>query len=385
MLCLSLALAAPDAVSWSNLNDVADHRFDVGPGQAHDAWVSASERAIRTVPLGPTGVRVEAQVGEPTQQQLLAAVEVPLSLGIRERRLHAAQHEQAVAQRETERWRWVQDVQGRWRDWWIAATVEADLRIYAEEVDRSLAALQDAVDDGLLAVLTLDDLRAEGVQVQAELAQIVAERTVAEAALRALIGDVTLDAASTPALPAHNPWAPVAIDRLAAVQEADATARVAAHEARRLGDAWTPTVFAGPMWAPDDQGKLVPFATVGIAMPLQPGVRSERRRAQGRAAAADADRRWQRTTLEVTLAGERAGWTAGRDHLDTLQTTVIAPLQNRERRLQEAFQDGLVTADRLVRARQQSHEAEHEAVRLQGSLLASHARAAWITSRMEIE
>lgn len=129
------------------------------------------------------------------------------------------------------------------------------------------------------------------------------------------------------------------------------------------------------MWAPDASGKQRLLLFAGIQVPLQPGVAADQRIARGDQAAAEAEARWQTHRIEAQLRAESEAFTATQQRLRRLQDEVLEPLAARQERLEAAFAEGLVTADRLVRARQERHEAEHERVQVAGSLLASIARA----------
>lgn len=76
-------------------------------------------------------------------------------------------------------------------------------------------------------------------------------------------------------------------------------------------------------------------------------------------------------------------WDALVQRAHRLDEEVSEPLARRLRRLEEAFGSGLVTADRVVRARRDHHEVEHEQVRIAAELLTSALRAEALAATME--
>ncbi len=382
MVALWLTAAwCAEPVTWDQLTDEVLSAWEAGPGEGREARVQAAEQAARRVPVGPESVRAEVQWGVPEQQQVLAAVAVPLALGVRERRFGAAQAQLVVADGEVERWSWVLGVQDAWLRWWTAAEVAEHLDAYAQDVEQGLAGFEAAVDEGLMAPLSLEDLRAESLQVRAEAAAVEQEAAMLEAQLRAYFGDRPLDPGEHHLHDVDevvdNPW--TSLEERAAdhplVRRAEAEALAEKRRASALLSARSPSVEAGPMWAPDNAGNQVPFLFAGIEVPLQPGVSADRRRARGAQAAAEADARWQARRVEAQLQAEAAAFTATQHRLRRLHDEVLEPLSTRQERLEAAFAENLVTADRLVRARREHHEAEHELVRVAGDLLASVARA----------
>ncbi|MCB9671144.1 MAG: TolC family protein [Alphaproteobacteria bacterium] len=380
MLVLGLALA-DNPITWETLNADALAVFEDGPGASVTARARAARDAVGAVAVGPTAVRAEAQVGLPAQRQALAAVEMPLGVGRSERRWLRAEATARLAEVDSARFTWVRDVQEAWLAWWTASEIAEHLEDYARDVEDDLQGFESAVSEGVLAPLTLEDLRAESLQVRAEAAAMEQTSAVAAAHLRSLLGERALDAGGHALHDAEpgmsNPWTPLVgrAGDLPAVREAAAREDAARRQVAALGASRTPVLAAGPMWGPDDGGTLRSFAFVGVSMPLQPGVGPDRRVARGEVAAAAAERRWQERSLDAHLEQEALAWDAGRARLQRLRDEVLGPLEARQERLEGALSEGLVTADRVVRARRERHEAEHEQVLVAGELLASAARA----------
>ncbi|MEZ4237150.1 MAG: hypothetical protein R3F59_13545 [Myxococcota bacterium] len=389
LACIAAGALGAEPITWDNVTTEAVSAWDAGPGAGALAAADGAARAARAVPVGPRALRAEVQAGPPAQQQVLTAVEVPLGLGIRDRRWWTAQAVARGAAADAARWDWVLQVQDAWLAWWTASELAHHLDDYAHDVEDDLQGFATAVDEGLLAPLQLEDLRAESLQVRAEAAAMAQEAVVAEAEVRALLGERALDAGEhelhdvDPGV--TNPWAGLADEAAAlpAVREASARADAARRHAGALGASRTPTLEVGPMWLPDRQGTLQPLLFAGVRLPLQPGDGPARRDARARAGAAQADAAWQARAGAAALTTEALLWDAGRARLSRLQGEVLAPLASRQARLEEALAAGLVTADRVVRARRERHEAEHEQVLVSGALLASGARAEAVRRMLE--
>ncbi len=385
MLFISLALAAP--VHWDSLNEHALNAFDGGPGASYGAKIRASEQAARAVPIGPTSVVVDAQMGLAAQRQLLTGVEIPLGLGLRERRMWRAEAASLRAEADRARWEWGLQIHERWFEWWLATEIHEHLQAYADEVDRQLERFEEAERSGLIASLTLDELRAELLQVRREAIEHEQRATILGAELRTLLDVEVLDDGDH-AIHARrygpNPWSALltTVERDPAIRAAAARRDAARHRARATLDAHTPTVVAGPMWAPDEDGVLARFAYVGVTVPLQPGLAPERRAARGEEAAAEADRRWRLRQRRAYLERELGDYDATLQRLRQIEENLLGPLQARQERLEAALEDGLVRVDRVILARRQRHEAEHEQLRLVGELLASEARAQLLSTLM---
>ncbi len=377
---VALALAM-EPVTWEGLTDEALAAWETGPGAGRLEQVDAARQASRRVPLGPDTVRAEVQVGIPEQQQLLTAAAMPLGVGALERRYGMARADEAEATADEERWVWVMGVQDAWLAWWTAAEMAEHLDAYADDVEEGLAGFQTAVDEGLLAPLALEDLRAESVQVRAEAAAVEQQAVVLRARVHAYLGERPLDAGEHELHDVEeglaNPWTALVARAVEhpAVRRAEAAGRAEGRRARALSAARTPSVEAGPMWAPDNQGSMRPLLFAGIEVPLQPGVSAEQRMARGAQAAAEAEARWRVRLVEAELKAEAQAFDATVHRLQRLHDEVLGPLEARQLRLEGAFTEGLVTSDRVVRARRERHEAEHEQVQVAGQLLASVARA----------
>lgn len=387
LLLITTVLAGP--VDWETLNEVAAEAWTTGPGLAARARTDGARQASRRVGFGPELLDVQAQVGEPTQRQLLVAAHLPLASGVAERRYRSVVAEVARQDEALARLAFLSEAQEAWRDWWVAAELHAHLLHWTERVEADLAAFETAVERGLLAPLALEDLRAESLQVRAEAVAMEQEQRIAASRLVALLGEVDLQVGDHPfhgPLPSSgNPWESLVgrAGELPAVRRHLQQAESGRRLARSLAAERLPTLSGGPMWAPDDTGALRPFAYIGLSVPLQPGVGADQRLARGEAAAAMAEARWLAQRWEAALETERIAWEAARERSRRLDAEVVEPLARRLARLEQAFADGLVTADRVVRARRDHHEIEHEQVRIAAELLASAQRAQALADVLE--
>lgn len=379
---LAVVGLAADPITWDSITTDALEAWVDGPGAAAILEAEAARGAARLVPWGPTALKGQGQLGLQGQEQLIVALEIPLGLGTRQRRWWLAQGEALDASADAARWGWVQAVHESWLAWWTASEIADHLDDYAVSVHDDLQRFEAAVAQGLLAPVALEDLRAESLQVRAEAAAVEQQAVVAAARVAAVFaGERTLDAGdhelhqidSEPV----NPWLGLQ-QRAAELPEVRAAAAEAEAHRRRaaaLGASRRASVEVGPMWAPDVQGALRPLASASLVVPLQPGARSAQREARGAAAASEADRAWRERALAARLVQEGLAFDAALRRLQRLQDEVLQPLVIRQQRLEAALEQGLVTADRVVRARRERHEAEHEQVLVAGELLASTARA----------
>ena len=381
------ALAAP--TGWE---DLADHALDAwrdGPGEAVRHEVEGVAAAGARVPLGPTGVRAEVQWGSPSQEQVLTAVQFPLGLGLAERRAWAGAARAASAREAADRWAWVEQVHQAYGRWWLAAERSEHLAHYQVAVAQELEGLAGAVEEGLLAPLDLEDLQAEAAWIASEAASSAEAEVVAGADVQAFLGERPVSEASPhhhDELPA-NPWPALAerVSRHPTVVAAQERAEAVERARRALGAARRPVVEVGPMWAPDEQGQLAPLLFAGVELPLQPGVGPSQRAARGEVAAAQSHARWEAEQVRRRLVAEAEAYDAALRRVERLQSEVVSPLELRQGRLEQALREGLVSADRVVRARRERHEAEHELLEVTGSVLASAARAAALTRMWEEE
>lgn len=380
LLTLSTLANAGTVVDWDSVTDVAIAAWHDGAGRAVDARVDGALAAGRAG-RGGLAVDVQSRIGAPGQQEAQAALTLPLRSGLLYRQAQAREADATTADGAAERAAYVSQVHAAFLEWWIADEVAEHLETWSGEVTASLQPVESGVHAGLIAPLEAEDLYAELASVRAEAADNEARATRAAARLQALLGgDVTLqtgghDLHDLELDALDNPW-PALLDRvdqapgvqahLARAEAADASARVQR--------AWTPSASAG-VAVVDTGAEPASLAYIGVQLPLRGNSPAQARKARAEADAARADAAWATRLVQGQLSTEAASFDADLVRARRLRDEVTAPLARRLDRLEAAFAEGLVPADRLIRARRDHHEADHAQLEVAAGLLASQARA----------
>lgn len=382
----SVALAAmPD---WEALPAATDAAWEAGPG---DAWRQRQEgldAARRRVPRGPTAVRGETQAFLEGQEQWLVTVEQPLDFGGAAGRRWRAELLRVDAASLGARWAFTREVQDAFFAWWLAEHEVVHLQEWVETLQADRLRIEGALEAGVLARDDLDEVLVAAARARTDLTEAEGQRVRAAAQLELLLGTQLPRAeVVSPALDGPNPWAEAEalVPALPTVREAEARAAAARLEAAAAGWSRAPVLEAGPMWALDPAGELAPLLYASVRVPLGEGAGSDRRAARGEAAAAAVDADWQRRRARTDLEALARAWDVDVARRATLRDEVLVALEGREQRLENALAQGLVPADRLVRARRERHETEHELAGLTGALLASRARARALVAQVEEE
>lgn len=131
------------------------------------------------------------------------------------------------------------------------------------------------------------------------------------------------------------------------------------------------------MVARDAQGALRTFGYGGLRVPFGTSDAPERVAARGLAEAARAEADVAAARHQAAMDAEAALWDLEVERLARLRADVVGPMNDRLARTEAAYREGLVTVDRLLRVRRETHEAEHEVWVLVADLLARRARAHW--------
>ncbi len=371
----------PEPLSWTDLPAVSAQVWAGGPG-AHTAALAAGiDQGARRPQRGPSAVWVEVQRGVASQDQTTLALDLPLRLGRAETRAGSARADALRAEGRAAGAAWTEQVIDTWLAGWAARENVAHLGTFADEIASWLAPLESAAAAGLIARLDLAELRVERARVLAEQAASAEAAAAADARLSQLLGrPVAVDPgagdlhARAPA--PENPWAALRplVGNAPVVAAAAAQAAAAQAERRAVWAEALPTASLGAMTVPTAEAGA-PFAFAGLSVPLRTD--GARRRAEAQAAAAgwSAEARWREAQLAARVGAEGQRWRAARDRAATLGTALIAPLEARQDQILAAFSQGLVPASRLIQARRDLHEAEHERILVTVSILASEARA----------
>jgi len=381
------AWSAP--VTWDTVVDAADAAWDAAEGASMDARIDGAERSARVAPELPS-ITSGGRLGSATNQELVTTLAVPLALGTRSRRRWHSAAETLRREDAHGRQVFVEEVLDAWVAWWTAEELVEHLDEWSADVERTLAPLDDAVSAGVAAPLDAEDLRAELASVRAEAAGVQAEAVRAAATLTMLLGEATvldrgdrhlhdLDVSSL-----HDPWSALT-DQAAsapAVRASEARAAEALAHAR-ASRAWRPQAEVGVAWA-DGNGPFESLVVFGLSAPLRAPGAAEARAARGEALAASKQTGWLQARVQRAWEAESVGFGAALARIERLDREVIGPLERRLDRLDEAFRDGLVPADRVVRARRDHHESEHERLVLTAGLLGSIARADALRRVLEV-
>jgi hypothetical protein len=362
------------AGGWDEVPSEVVAAWDEGAGAAAAAREAAAADAGAGAVAASWDLIVQSQRGYPGQDQLLLAAEGPLALGPAGEVAWRATAARRSADGDWARWSYVDEAVDRFVAW---AEAEALLGHLADWASASQADLQRgrlAAAEGLLSAVSLDDLEAELALVQAERASWSAVAAARAGAWRAWVGPRAVDPALLGPPPSDDPWAGF-VGASPEAAASSATSSESAAAGRALSRSAAPRAQVGALFVGTGEG-WAPLAWGGLTVPLGHPDRAEARDARGRAAAealeatAAADR-WSRA-----LAGQSEAFVAERARHQLLVEEVIRPLTSRLTRLEEAFLGGHVTADRVVRARRELHEAEHEAVASELALRAHRLRAA---------
>ncbi len=380
--------ASAGPVSWDGVVDTAIDAWSVAEGASLQAELDGARRA-RRVAATPLSVAGGTRLGARTNQEAFATLQAPLGLGVLARRSWTTRTDALHAEAAVDRQAFVERVLDAWSAWWMARELALHLDAWSVEVKATLAPLDDAVREGLAAPLDAEDLRAELATVRAEAAAARADAIRAEAHLRALLGaDPALDGGERhlhdlDVADLDNPWTPLVAQAADApdVRAAEARADALHAQGRALG-AWRPTLEVGVAFA-DGIGPFEALGVVGIQAPLRPPGLAEARQAQAQATAERRRAAWRTERIAGAWRAEAAGFDAAQDRITRLDREVVAPLARRLERLEAAFGDGLVPADRVIRARRDHHEAEHERLVLTARLVASSARAEAVRRMLE--
>jgi len=373
-----LALAGP--VTWEGVADEALDAWSRTGGEVVQAQVDGARHARSAGPMAPS-LLVQSRTGVEGAQEASASLQVPMGLGVRARQSWSRRAELFRAQGAVDRQAYVEQVLSAFTTWWTARELAEHLHAWSQEVERTLEPMDRAVEQGLAAPLDAEDLRAELAGVRAEAAAAQASALRAEAELRALLGpdvelsgeDLHLHDLDVTAL--DNPWT-------ALVERAGEAPRVRVQEAQadwslaqaRLQARWMPQLQGGVAMT-DEPGDWTPMLFAGVQLPFRPSGLGQARLARAQATAARRQAEWQTWRVRGEWAAQATAFDAEQARIARLDDEVVAPLERRLRRLEQAFAAGLVPADRVIRARRDHHEAEHERLVLTARLLASQAHA----------
>lgn len=394
------------AVSGDTIVAVAEQIFEreVEPaGRARiEGLAAAGERGPDRVTSMGVSVAPEIETTRRSEaNEYVAGVEVAIRLGrVSGSRRDALEAEEASARAEQtrRRWQFVLDAQRAYIDWRVARQESRHLGAYLEEVRAQLEPLEEGRREGMLSEVELADLRSEAGRIEAH--RVRAQRRARFAAARLTeqlgvtcplaVGDATgqpFGAGKVPAAWKENPWTKLRgqVDAFPAVRQlearaetADATAEVAARSAPpqlSLGLGVRSVGF--------ETAWLVP--TVGLSIPLGNPEAPAAAASDGHATALRSERHWQLRRIRARLEASAERYEATLEARRRFQTRYLRRLERRVELFQSALEAGQIDIFRLIRAREERHEAVHQLVVLDADLAARRMRAEALEAAIDRE
>jgi hypothetical protein len=344
---------------------------------------AAAQHATRRSGIGPSSLFVASQVGEHTQRQVEVGVEQPLDLGISRYRVSRLSRSVASAELQVDQFHGQLQGFEAWSEWWATASVVEHVEQHIAELEGQMAPFREGEESGAVAPAALADLQTGLWLARGELLGLQRSLAEQEVVAHQRLGSAPLPRGQnvdTP-LPVQSPWGERPPH--SAPMTAPAQAELSRAQAAQAGLERLPTIRGGVMWAPNSQDELVPFASLGISMPLQAGLAAERQRQRGEAAAWQAQGEWQVVQFEQRWSAEHQAWLDGSEEVERRHEQVVVPLATRAERLRLAAEQGLVPLSRWVQASRDAREAEHEEIRLRAELHRSSARAHALKALLE--
>lgn len=383
-------------VSWATVASVAGRIFDAGPGASMALRIDAAEEAAALAPGRLTALHLELgqDAGVANSPSVLGETTASVGLGwslhnpalLRDAR---RRHGDALgAETRLSRFEFIARVEEAFLAWWAAAAVATHLAEHRDEVAETLKPLEAAAAKNLLPRLDLLDLRAALARLASEVSLAEQARADAHAGLEEALG-----APVSPALdegrtldqePTENPWDEV-VGRIAAhpaLAVSAVRAEAAVAEAVLADDDAPWSIAAFVTTRHDGTGPTWLGAVLQLSLPLSRPRAAEvvALRAESRAIATDAVTAVRRASA-VWMASARR-YAALRQHRQELTQGRLAVLRERQDALDRAWVARQVPFERVVRARQELHEAVHELYLVTAALLAEESRANALLTRL---
>lgn len=403
LLAFAIARAAHAAepvealpVSWSTVASVAGRIFDAGPGAAMQLRIDAVSEAAALAPGRLTALHFELgqDAGVADSPSVLGETTASVGLGwslhnpalLRDARRRRG--DALGAETRLSRFEFIARVEEAFLAWWAAAAVATHLAEHRDEVAETLKPLEAAAEKHLLTRLDLLDLRAELSRLASEVSLAEQARADAHAGLEEALGapvSPVLDEGRTlEREPAENPWDQV-VGRVAdhpALDVSAVQAEAALAEAVLADDDAPWSIAAFVTTRHDGTGPTWLGAVLQLSLPLSRPRAAEvvALRAESRAIAADAATAVRRAKASWVAAGRR--YAALRLHRQGLTQGRLAVLRERQDALDRAWDARQVPFERVVRARQELHEAVHELYLVTAALLAEESRANALLARL---
>lgn len=287
-----------------------------------------------------------------------------------------------------ERWRFVDEVQDAYLAWRGHELERGHLEVYLSEANEELEPIRQAQGRQLISKLDLADMEAEVAWIRAELAEAGRRSRLAAARLEALLGvqcPLELPRATHDAPDKANPWS-------ALVSRAQAFPEVRVYEARRAALEARAHVHevAHPMLLEIGVGaRTVAFhenflgPVLGLTLPLQHPEGPDAALARAEAEAQKSAAEWVAVRIRSELEAEASNFDVLVQGYFELLDGYVRPLEERAALMSEAFKASQVEIDRVIRARRELHEAEHQLILHRAEIDARRLKAGAIQKLLE--
>lgn len=384
------------AITWENLAKTVHETFQNGPGQRAILLEQGARKAERAVSGRLQSLEISANSEFPlgndtwTDRDLGIDAALNIQLGSLTKTLQLAWQAEARvdhADANAEHWQFAGEVLSAYLESWVQAAVALQTQENLAAALTELEPLRTAADQQHISRLDLLDLEVELGRLTAELAETRRQAHVANTRLAHLLGqscvridddELTVDdlAPDHPLL-AENPWTPL-LNQLHThplVQSSQAHAHFASQqaEAARKAAPWELSLAAGFYTSAFDI--FWPTAEIGLVIPLTNPDAADAERFQALAAAHRAEARWQLRQAHAQLEGFHNRYDAAATQQQSMQTTWLAPLIERQNLLETAFQQRQVSLERVIRGRRELIEARKTTFLVTAELLVATRRA----------
>lgn len=385
-------------ITWQNLQQTVLETFENGPGQRAILLQQGAKNAEKAVSGRLRSLDISAgaefPLGSDTWKDRDQGIEAMLNiqLGSLASQLKNAWQAEANADRATanaEHWQFADEVLNAYLEAWVQTAIALHTQENIATALTELEPLRTAADKQLISRLDLLDLEAELGRLTAELAQTLRDAQAANIQLAKILGQscVHIDdhspaqTTSTELIEkiekTENPWTPLLakLNTHPLVQSSQAAAELASQQAlaARKAAPWELSIGAG--FYTSGFGSAWPVAQLGLAIPLTNPDRAEAERLHATAAAHQADVRWQIRLARSQIEGFRNSYTAAAQQQKSIQTTWLAPLVERQKLLEEAFQQRQIPLERVIRGRRELLDARKQLFLVTTELLVATRRA----------
>ena len=392
IMMTSFAHAEPVVVTWESAPQLAEAAWS-SLGEAEiEARLEGFEGAASQLPgvvksLGVDGAMEFSVDGGDLLGDAEIGLGVELELGDIQSSLLAANEAQRAlyeAQLSSSRWSYVQAVMDAYIQWLVADAEWRELNHYQTVITEELQPLVEAAENQLMSKLDYQDIQVELGAVAAELAIAEYERAEAHALLEALLlEDVEPQVAScfsveSPDFMSKKPWLSIgellhAHPIFVELEGESQWLRAQAALLERSNSLWQ--LSPSLLYHLDPAQESWVGVGLGLVLPQQDSNGVERYQLESEALALEMRQSAELRKLESWVAGEEKRFEAAQGYLQLLTSDYLAPMQQRQVLLEEAYGSGNIAVERLIRGRRDIHEAHHMLLKVESILLTHCARA----------